>query len=177
MIHEDNDMLDRSETSEGTTMPAGDDRIAELEREIAEWKDQYVRSKAETENIRRRSTLREQELISYASEHLITKMLPVLDDLHAAVEAARTSTDAEAVRAGVEMIYNKAVRIFEEAGVRTIDAGIGQPFNVEVHEALMHMPNDVHPEGAVIQEVQRGYKLHDKVIRHTKVITSAGKDA
>ncbi len=112
-------------------------------------------------------------MMAHASERIITRMLPVLDDLHAAVEASQTSDDAESLRTGIAMIYTKAVRIFEESGVRMIEAGPGEPFNVEFHEALMHTPSD-HPEGHIVQSVQRGYQLHEKVIRHAKVITSAG---
>jgi molecular chaperone GrpE len=148
-----------------------------LRKEVDEWKDLAHRKAAELENVRRRSILREQELTMFASEHLLTKMIPVLDDLAAAVEASAGSTDVASIKQGIDMIYAKASKIFEDAGVRVIESGVGQPFNVERHEALMHMPSDAHPEGHVIQEVQRGYLLHDKVIRHAKVITSAGSDA
>ncbi|CAN5462633.1 hypothetical protein BH10BAC6_BH10BAC6_05980 [soil metagenome] len=148
-----------------------------LRKEVDEWKDVAHRKAAELENVRRRSMMREQELMQYASEHLLTKMIPVLDDLAAAVEASAGSTDVASIKQGIDMIYAKATKIFEDAGVRTIESGVGQPFDVERHEALMHMPSDTHPEGHVIQEVQRGYMLHDKVIRHAKVITSAGSDA
>jgi molecular chaperone GrpE len=104
---------------------------------------------------------------------MITRMLPVLDDLHNAVEHAKSGSDIDAIRTGIDMIYAKATRIFEEAGLTPVDAAAGHPFNVDVHEALMHAPSDV-PEGHIIQVVQRGYQLHDKVIRHSKVITSAG---
>jgi len=148
-----------------------------LRKEVDEWKDLAHRKAAELENVRRRSVLREQELMQYASEHLITKMIPVLDDLAAAVEASSGSSDIASITRGIEMIYAKASKIFEDAGVRVIESGVGHPFNVDMHEALMHMPSPEHPEGHVIQEVQRGYYLHDKVIRHAKVITSAGSDS
>lgn len=148
-----------------------------LRKEVEEWKDLAQRKAAEVENVRRRAMAREQDLLLYASEHMITKMIPVLDDLAAAADAAKTATDVAPLRQGIEMIFAKAEKIFEEAGVRIIDEGVGQPFNVELHEALMHMPSDAHPEGHIIQEVQRGYLLHDKVIRHSKVITSSGSGA
>jgi molecular chaperone GrpE len=72
------------------------------------------------------------------------------------------------------MIYAKARQIFEEAGVRVVDAEPGQPFNVDMHESLMHAPSEEHPEGQIIQPVMRGYQLNDRVLRHAKVITSAG---
>lgn len=159
-----------SEETEQTEAPS---ELEQLQQELQEWKELAQRKAAEVENIRRRAALEKEQLVSYASEHLITKMLPVIDDLHAAVESAKTNTDFEGLRAGIDMIYTKAVKIFEDAGVRVIEGGEGEPFNVDVHEALMHMPSD-HPEGHVVQVIQRGYQIHDKVIRHAKVITSAG---
>jgi len=164
-------------TIEEREEPTALSELDTLRKEVDEWKDVAHRKAAELENVRRRSIMREQELMQYASEHLLTKMIPVLDDLAAAVEASAGSSDVASIKQGIDMIYAKATKIFEDAGVRIIGSGVGQPFDVERHEALMHMPSEAHPEGHVIQEVQRGYLLHDKVIRHAKVITSAGSDA
>jgi molecular chaperone GrpE len=145
----------------------------DIQAELVQWKELAVRRLAEVENIRRRTNLEKQELLMHAAQHTITKMLPVLDDLHAAVEASRKSKDADSLIQGIEMIYAKTMKIFEESGVQTIETSSGELFDVERHEALMHTPSE-HPEGSVIQIVQRGYSLHDKVLRHAKVITSAG---
>jgi len=150
------------------------DPLQALQAEVEEWKELAHRKAAETENIRRRSALEKQAMATYASEHLITKMLPVLDDLHAAVEASKSSSDAGALRDGIELIYAKAKKIFEEAGVKIVEANEGEPFNVDMHEALMHMPSEEVPEGHIVQVVQRGYSLHEKILRHAKVVTSAG---
>ena len=163
---------EQEDLDNNTPDESAEDPIAALERERDDWKDLAVRRTAEVENIRRRAALREDELQSRASEKMITKMLPVLDDLHAALSSSNTN-DAEALRTGIEMIYAKAVRIFNEAGVDIIEGGVGEPFDVNVHEALMHAPSEV-PEGHVVQVIQRGYQLGDKVLRHAKVITSAG---
>lgn len=144
-----------------------------LRDELSKAQDRYLRLLADHENTKRHHERTLRELREYASEHMITRMLPVLDDLHSAVEHSRTGADAEALRTGVEMIYAKAVKIFEEAGLAIIDVEPGHVFNVDMHEALMHTPSEV-PEGHIVQIVQRGYQLRDKVIRHTKVITSAG---
>ena len=144
------------------------------ENSLDYWKGLAQRKAAEVENIRRRAANEKEQMAHYAAEHVITHMLPVLDDLHAAVESAKTAKDFDSLRDGVEMIYTKAMKIFEERGVSIISSGEGEPFNVDVHEALMHMPHEDHPEGHIVQMVQRGYALHDKVLRHAKVITSAG---
>ncbi len=145
-----------------------------LQREVDEWKDLAARRLADLENMRRRTALEKQELHLRASEHVITKMLPVLDDLHAAAAAAAGASDVQSLRTGIDMIYAKACQIFEEAGVRVLDAEPGQPFDVEFHESLMHAPSHEHPEGHIVQPVMRGYQLYDRVLRHAKVITSAG---
>ncbi len=163
--------------SEQNTTPESTDELSQLQqlqREIDEWKDLAARRLADLENMRRRTALEKQDLHLRASEHVITKMLPVLDDLHAAAAAASATNDVQPLRTGIEMIYAKACQIFEEAGVRVLDAEPGQPFDVEFHESLMHAPSQEHPEGHIVQPVMRGYQLHDRVLRHAKVITSAG---
>ncbi|MBI2794185.1 MAG: nucleotide exchange factor GrpE [Ignavibacteria bacterium] len=149
------------------------DTIDSLRADVEQWRDLAQRKAAEAENVRRRSLQEKQTYMRYASEHLITRLIPVLDDLHAALEASKTATETDSLRTGIAMIYAKAKKIFEDAGVSIIEGGEGEPFNVDIHEALMHMPSEM-PEGFVVQVVQRGYSLHDKIIRHAKVITSAG---
>lgn len=159
---------------ESTTDPTAEPTELDAVRdELARAQDRYLRLLADHENTKRHHERTIRELREYAAEHMITRMLPVLDDLHSAVEHSRSASDPDALRTGIEMIYAKAVKIFEDAGLAVIDVEPGHVFNVEMHEALMHTPSDV-PEGHIVQVVQRGYQLRDKVIRHTKVITSAG---
>ena len=148
--------------------------IEQIERERDELKETVLRKTAEFENFRRRTLKEKQEIVDYANEHLIIKMLPVIDDLHAALEAAKINVDHEGFLNGVEMIYTKALKTFEDAGVCPIPSVTGEPFNVDMHEALAHIPSSETPEGHIIQEIQRGFKLKEKVIRHSRVITSAG---
>lgn len=167
---------DPIETTDAAEAPSQQEQAPEdnPENSLEYWMNLAQRKAAEVENIRRRAAAEKEQMATYAAEHVITHMLPVLDDLHAAVESAKTTSDLNSLRDGVEMIYTKAMKIFQERGVRIISSGAGEPFNVDVHEALMHMPSDDHPEGHIVQIVQRGYALHDKVLRHAKVITSAG---
>jgi len=167
-----NDQSLNEETADLSNMELSD--IAQVEKERDDFRDQLLRKSAEFENYRRRTMKEKQDLIEFANEHLILKMLPVVDDLHTALEAAKKSSDPAGFLKGVEMIYVKAIKIFEEAGVFPIETAPGEPFNVEMHEALAHMPSNDAPEGHILQEIQRGYTLREKVIRHTKVVTSAG---
>ena len=162
-------MTEPQDTTENELTPE-----EQLQMEVQEWKELAQRKAAEAENVKRRASEEKQQLMQYAAERLITHMLPVIDDLHAATESARRSTDYEALRQGLEMIYKKALKIFEDHGVSVIEHEPGTPFDVHAHEALMHIPHEEHPEGHIVQVVQRGYALHDKVLRFAKVITSAG---
>lgn len=138
------------------------------------WKDLAQRMAAEADNVRRRSQQEQARTIQYAAESMIRQLLPVIDDLHAAIESSKATQDLEALRNGLDMIYHNAMKVMQERGVRVIDSTIGDLFDVDVHEALMTIPSEDYPEGSIVQIVQRGYALHDRMLRHAKVITSAG---
>lgn len=150
-----------------------DKRISDLEKENGELRDQALRRTAEMENMRRRFQKERQDLEEYANQRLLAQILPIVDDLNNALEATRKVTEHESLLRGIEMIVQKSMRIFEEAGVKPIKSEEGQAFDVEMHEALAHIPSQV-PEGHIVQEIQRGYMLRGKVLRYAKVVTSAG---
>ena len=100
--------------------------------------------------------------------------MEILDDIGAAVSSGKSSKDFDSLLSGVEMIYKKAIKIFEEAGVKPMDDPAGKEFDVDFHEALMSAPSEETPEGSVLQTIQKGYMYRDKVLRHAKVIASAG---
>ena len=147
---------------------------ARTEKERDELRDQLLRKIAEFENYRKRTEREKEQLLLYATERMFSKLVEVLDDLQAALEAGRRSEDYTSMLSGLELIYNKAHRIYEEHGVKPLHAEEGSPFSVDVHEALMHIPHPDIPEGQVVQQIQRGYTFRDKVLRHAKVVTSAG---
>lgn len=136
-------------------------------------KEQLIRKAAELENVRRRSIREKQEMIDYANERLLFRMLELLDDISSAADATAKTTDFDSLAKGLDMIYAKAVKLFDEAGVKKMDEGIGTEFDVNFHEALMMAPSEL-PEGTVVQVIQPGYMIKEKVLRHAKVITSAG---
>jgi len=145
----------------------------QLESERNELKDKLARRTAELENVRRRSIKEKQEMIDYANEKLLYKMLSIVDDMNNALKIGKDSKDYEALYQGVEMIAGKTIKLFKEAGVKPMEDPIGKPFDVDFHDALMQMPSEF-PEGDVVQEVQKGYMIRDKVLRHAKVVTSSG---
>ena len=150
------------------------DKLSEAIKERDELKDQLKRLAAELENFRRRSLKEKRELIDYANERLLFDMLPLLDDFSAAIEAGKQNTDYEALLKGFDLIFQKANKLFENAGVKLMENPVGKPFDVNFHEAMMHIPSEV-PEDYVVQVVQPGYMMNEKVLRHAKVITSAGE--
>lgn len=149
--------------------------IEDVTKERDDLKEQLIRKAAELENIRRRSLKEKQEMIDYANERLLFKMLELLDDINNAYNASLNSKDFDALFKGVELIKNKAFKMFEESGVKPMESSVGKEFNVDYHEAMMRMPSDL-PENYVVQEFQNGYMLNEKVLRHARVITSAGSN-
>ncbi|MFY8161559.1 MAG: nucleotide exchange factor GrpE [Candidatus Kapaibacteriota bacterium] len=147
--------------------------IAELERERDNYKELLVRKTAEMENLRRRTVKEKEDLLVYGTEKLLSKFIEIPDDFSNALEASKKAQDKDAMITGLEMIYNKINKLFLDAGVTSIPSPVGEPFDVDFHEALMTVSSDL-PEGTVTQVLQNGYLLNGKVIRHSKVITSAG---
>ncbi|MBI5326140.1 MAG: nucleotide exchange factor GrpE [Ignavibacteriae bacterium] len=165
---------DIKEIKEKTEPISESDRLKELEKEKDELKDQLLRSIAELENYRRRVLKEKREMIDYANERLIFNLLPLLDDLGNAVDAGKKAVDCESMLTGLDLINQKAKKLFENEGVKLMENTVGKPFDVNEHEAVMKMPSEL-PEDYIISEVQAGYKMKDKILRHAKVVTSAGE--
>lgn len=150
------------------------DQLAKVEAERNEFRDHAMRKVAELENFRRRTQQEKEDLTAYANQKLLQNILPIVDDLQRALELGRKGNDYKALLEGIEMVYNKALQTLGDVGVTSLEP-VGQEFDVNLHEALMRIPSEA-PEGQVVQEVQRGYMYKDKVLRHAKVITSAGQE-
>jgi len=147
---------------------------AELEeaRQAADtYKDQLLRKAAEFENYRRRTESDIANIIRNANEGLLLSLLPVLDDFERSLKHRGGALDDDPVAKGIQLIYTKLQRILEGHGLVPFES-VGRPFDVEYHDALLQMPSAEHPPHTVLEEVERGYKLNDKVIRHAKVIVS-----
>ena len=162
------DSSDTSDTSE--TSSSSEPELSPLEKaeeEIAQLKDQYLRARAEFENYRKRTIKEKAELILNGGEKTITAILPVLDDFERAL--ADTTEDPEAIKQGMELIFHKFVKTLEGLGVKKIETE-DKPFDVDYHEAIAMVPGmGDDKKGMVIDCVQTGYMLNDKVIRHAKV--------
>jgi molecular chaperone GrpE len=142
----------------------------ELTGKLTEMQDRYLRLSAEFDNYRKR-TLREKiELAQSGGESVIKKLLPIIDDFDRAMTSMRSTDDCNAVKEGLELIYNKITEFLRQSGVAEIKA-VNEEFNADVHEAVTTIPvDDEKLKGRVVDVTQKGYTLNDKVIRYPKVV-------
>ena len=150
------------------------DQVVHLRDELATTKDQLLRGAAEFQNFKRRVEREKSDWFMFANEKVLLEMLPIVDDLERSLTAAKSAQQEDPMYAGIEMIKQKLLKTLEGFGVRPFDT-VGQPFNVDLHEALLQVQRDDVPPHTVVDEVQRGYYLNDKVIRHAQVVVSGEK--
>lgn len=147
--------------------------VQELEKaneQIEEQKDKYLRLSAEFDNYRKRTMKEKAELILNGGEKSISSILPIVDDFERALKNMETATDVAAVKEGVELIYNKFMSVLGQNGVKVVETK-EQPLDTDYHEAIavIPAPNEAL-KGKILDCVQTGYILNDKVIRHAKVV-------
>ena len=139
--------------------------LAEAQKTIEEQHDKYLRLSAEFDNYRKRTMKEKAELIKNGGEKAITAILPILDDLERAVKTSETSDDVKAMREGIELIYNKFLKVLNQEGLQKIETD-GENFDTDYHEAIALVPApSEEKKGKILDCVQTGYKLNDKVIR------------
>lgn len=144
-----------------------DDTKAKLEKE----KKEYLFLMADFDNFRKRTLKEKSEIIKNGGENVLKGLLPIVDDFERSLQAMNAASNVDAVKEGVELIYNKLVKYLEQNGVKALDTTPGTDFDTEFHEAVTLFPAaDDSQKGKVIDTVQKGYKLHDKVLRHAKVV-------
>lgn len=142
--------------------------IEELQQQVEEYKDKYLRSVAEFDNYRKHTLKEKAELILNGGEKTIVAMLPVIDDMERAIANNAKSDDIEAIKEGFNLIYQKFVKTLEGMGVKKIDT-TDADFDTEFHNAIAMLPMGDDKKGKVIDCVKTGYTLNDKVIRHADV--------
>ena len=145
------------------------DKTTAAADEAAEWKDKYMRLSAEFDNYRKRTLKEKMDLIESGGEDVIKSMLAVMDDFERALTAMQSATDVASVKEGVELIQHKMCEALKAKGVSKIEA-VGLPLDTDLHEAVAKFPAGDDKKGLVIDVVQQGYKLKEKVIRYAKVV-------
>jgi molecular chaperone GrpE len=149
--------------------PSGEDRLAALAAERDEAIDRWKRAAADFDNFRKRAQRERDEYVTLANERLVKELLPVLDDLERALVAASEHEEA-ALEDGVRLVHQSLAALLARQGLQEIDAA--GKFDPHVHEALLSQPSDAE-EGSVIDVVQKGYKLGDRVVRPARVVVAA----
>ncbi len=158
--------------NEGT--PETDDlksKLTEAEKQVEMYKDLMYRKAAEFENYKKRAENESASIVRYANEALISELIPVLDDFERSLKAAKSSKDFDSLFRGIELIHQKLVKNLEKRGVKSFET-VGKEFDVAFHDALLQIPREDVAPHTVLEEVEKGYSLHDKIIRHAKVIVS-----
>lgn len=141
----------------------------QLRAELDEIKDRWVRERAELENFKRRATKEKQDALRFGSEHLLKDLFPVIDNLHRALAHAKSD---DPIVAGVQMVLRGLDDVFERHGVKVVPAR-GEPFDPNRHQAIAHVESEA-PANTVIDEHQRGYVLHDRLLRPAMVTVGKG---
>jgi len=159
----------QSEVEASEQMPIEEDPIAKLTADLAEQKDNYLRLYADFENYKKRALKDRSDLIKSAGADTLAALLPVLDDFDRAMKAMETAADSP-VKEGVTLIHNKLISTLEQRGLKVMVA-MGEEFNVDMHEAITNIPvADQAQKGKVVDVLEQGYYLNDKVIRYAKVV-------
>ncbi len=149
------------------------DPLTRAQEDAAEYRERWVRKTAEFENLRRRTQREREEQRKYAAESVLKEFVTVADDLDRALEHAGNDASFDALREGVDMVTKKVDALLQRFGVTAISA-MGEPFNPELHEAIQKVEDPSVPNNTVVTEYQRGYRLHDRLLRPSMVVVSGG---
>ncbi len=166
------------DSKETTEIPIEQKERSEHERsdtdlvtQIAQLKEQVLRKAAEFENYKKRTEETIASLAKTANEGLILELLSVIDDFDRSLKAGKEHADLESFYEGVFLVRNKLMKILEGRGLKPIES-VGKPFDIEYHHAMMQVPRDDVAPDMVVEELEKGYLINDKVLRHAKVIVS-----
>jgi molecular chaperone GrpE len=163
------EMTAENAAAQEESVPQKENEVAKLQSEIGEAKDKYLRLYSEFENFRRRTAKEKLELIQSANEQLLQALLPVADDFERAERSLKEKNDKDSE--GFTLIKNKFRKVLEQFGVKLMDVQPGSDFNADLHEAITQVPApDPALKGKVVDVVEKGYLLNEKVIRYAKVV-------
>jgi molecular chaperone GrpE len=168
---EDNPVTDKNSVASDDS--ASDKIVGEVrvvEEKLAEMQDKYIRLSAEFDNYRKRTLREKMEMSKYAGEDLLLKIIPIMDDFERALTHMDTATDCTAMKSGIDLIYSKFSEFLKQNGVKEIES-LNNSFNVDLHEAIAKVAvEEDNKKGKVVDVVQKGYYLQDKVLRFSKVV-------
>lgn len=167
---------EKSETDFGSETPAAESNEpliseeAQLKTQLAEANDKYLRLYAEFDNYKRRTAKERLDMLQSAGKEVIFNLLTILDDFERALKAMEAADNADAIKEGIRLVYQKLHKILLQKGLKEM-VSIGETFDVDLHEAITNIPAPSEDlKGKIIDEVEKGYYLHDKVLRYAKVV-------
>jgi molecular chaperone GrpE len=159
--------------AENEEAPVADKVVSEAklaEEKLSEMQDKYIRLSAEFDNYRKRTLREKMDLSKYAAEDLLLKIIPLMDDFDRALAHMENATDCNALKNGIDLIYSKFSDFLKQNGIKEIES-MNAGFNVDLHEAIAKLPvQEEEKKGKVVDVVQKGYYMYDKVLRHSKVV-------
>ncbi len=163
---------EENEKADADDKSASEEEIEKLKIDVQESRDKYLRLYSEFENFRRRTAKEKLDMISTANEELMSSLLPVLDDFERASKSIEEEgSDNKSIREGLDLVYNKFKKTLEQKGLKAMNAGEGSDFDPDFHEAITQIPAPSKKlKGKVVDVVEKGYLLKDKVIRYAKVV-------
>ncbi len=155
---------------------AEQDPTATMQADLDRFRDLALRSQADFDNYKKRAAREKEEAIKYANSSLLERLVPIIDNFELGLSAARGEGEASPIYSGMSMVLKQLTDFLAENGLQPIDAE-GQRFDPNLHEAIAHEPSTEVPEGVVIRQTRRGYKLKDRLLRPSSVVVSSGKPA
>lgn len=161
-----------SETQEGASQESQElSEVEKLQAELEESNNKFLRLYAEFDNYKRRTSKERVDLMQSAGKEVISALLPIIDDFERGLEAMNAASDVPSVKEGVDLIYQKLLGILQQKGLKPMDV-VGEVFDADFHEAIANIPvSDEEQKGKIIEELQKGYLLNDKILRFAKVVT------
>jgi len=165
------DSLDSNDMSPLEKIMTLEAELVQAKAKVDEHYDRLLRLQAEFDNYRKRTQKEKTDIIKFASERLVAELLPVLDNFERAASSAQLNPDFNAFSQGVDMIFRQLQTALNKEGLKAIEA-TGQPFDPNLHDAVLRVESDEHPENTVVEELQKGYYLKEKVLRPSMVKVS-----
>ena len=150
-----------------------EDDFEGLQADLDRFRDLALRSQADFENYKKRAAREKDEAIKYANSSLLEKLIAIVDNFELGLEAARAEGEKSPIFSGMSMVLKQLMDFLADSGLQPIDA-TGQKFDPNLHEAIAHEPSDEFPEGTVIRQTRRGYKMKDRLLRPSSVVVSSG---
>ena len=162
-----------SATAAGAEQTDTEDPMAVLQADLARFRDLALRSQADFENYKKRSAREKEEAIKYANSSLLERLVSIIDNFELGLAAAKEQGEQSPIYSGMVLVQKQLNDLLSENGLQPIEAE-GRRFDPNVHEAIAHEPSDQVPEGIVLRQTRRGYRLKDRLLRPAKVVVSSG---